>query len=149
MSALDHGLVAGNSLTGMATIDQVLDVLDANRSPGQVNLFAEQIETALEKARTQLLRVGRTAEATKQEVRAARDAHAKALEEAEDVKALLDAAVAVQMGAIDMPVDPEQAIKRGRSEQAREAVTTVGATHLLHQFPEVFLRPEGGFDVIL
>jgi hypothetical protein len=149
MSALDHGLVAGNSLTGMATIDQVLDVLDANRAPGQVSLFAEQIETTLEKARTRLLRVGRTAEATKQEVHAARDAHAQALHEAQDVKALLDAAVAAQMGAIALPMDPEQAIARGKSEEARKAVAAVRATHLLYQYPEVFLRPEGGFDVIL
>ncbi len=149
MSALDHGLVAGNSLTGMATIAQVLDVLDANRTPGQASLFAEQIETTLEKARTRLLRVGRTAEATKQEVHAAREAHAQALQEAEEVKALLDAAVAVQMGAVPLPMDPEQAIARGKSEKAREAVAAVCATHLLYQFPEVFLRPEGGFDVIL
>ena len=35
MSALDHNLVVGNSLTGIGTIDEVLDVLEPQRSPAR------------------------------------------------------------------------------------------------------------------
>jgi hypothetical protein len=39
MSNLDHGLVHGNSLTGIATIDAALDALQPGRRPGELSYF--------------------------------------------------------------------------------------------------------------
>ena len=61
------------------------------------------------------MRAARTAEATKAEVREAARAHAKAMEDAADAKALLDAAVGVRLGVIPLPAGPEQAISAGNS----------------------------------
>lgn len=149
MSTLDHGLVVGNSLTGMGTLDEVLEVLEPKRLPGQASLFADEIESALSQARDRLVRMARTAEATKQEVHEARRAHEQALSDSADAKALLDAAVAVRLGTIRLPTDPEQTIRHGQSSEVREAVAKVEAVHPLYQFPEVFLRKNSGFDVIL
>ncbi|MER6631679.1 hypothetical protein ABT301_26270 [Streptomyces sp. NPDC000987] len=149
MSALDHGLVVGNSLTGIGTVEEVLDILEPKRAPGQVSLFVDQIEAVLSTARDRLLRVARTAEATKRQARDAVKAHAQALEDAADAKALLDAALGVRLGIIPLPTEPEQALKAGRSTEVQKQVEQLQAAHLPYLFPEVFLRPEGGFDVVL
>ena len=56
MSSLDHNLVVGNSLTGIGTIDEVLDVLEPQRRPGQASFFADEIRAALEVAKERLMR---------------------------------------------------------------------------------------------
>ena len=112
MSALDHNLVVGNSLTGIGTIDEVLDVLEPQRKPGQDSFFADEVGAALDAARLRLMRAARTAEATKAEVKEAARAHAKAMEDAADAKALFDAAVGVRLGVIPLPAGPEQRYQR-------------------------------------
>ena len=149
MSALDHNLVVGNSLTGIGTIDEVLDVLEPQRAPGQDSFFADEIRSALEAARQRLLRAARAAEATKAEVREAARAHAKAIEEAADAKALLDAAVGVRLGVIPLPAGPERAISTGESAIVRDKINELQAAHLPYFFPEVFLRDQPGFDVLI
>jgi hypothetical protein len=149
MSALDHGLVVGNSLTGIGTVEEVLDVLEPQRTPGQYSLFAAQIDAALSVARDRLVRIGRTAEATKQEVRDAGRAHAEAMEDAADAKALLDAAVAVRIGAMTMPSGEEAAITASRRPDVQARIAALSPAHMPYLFPEVFLRSNPGFDVIL
>jgi hypothetical protein len=149
MSALDHGLVVGNSLTGIGTVDEVLDVLDPQRSPGQYSLFADQIDAALSTARDRLVRIGRTAEATKQEVHDAGKAYAEAMIDAQDAKYLLDAAVGIRMGVIGLPYDADSAIASGRSDAVQAEIADLDATHMPYRFPEVFLRDNPGFDVLL
>jgi hypothetical protein len=149
MSSLDHNLVVGNSLTGIGTLDEVLDVLEPQRTPGQDSFFAEEIRNALEAARQRLLRAARTAEATKAEVREAARAHAKAMEDAADAKALLDAAVGVRLGVIPLPAGPERAISAGNSADVGAKMTELQAAHMPYLFPEVFLRDRPGFDVLI
>lgn len=149
MSALDHNLVVGNSLTGIATIDEVLDILEPQRKPGQDSFFADEIKAALEAARVQLLRAAQTAEATKAEVKQAARAHAKAMEEAAGAKALFDAAVGVRLGIVPLPAGPEHAISAGNSENVQETLTVLQAAHMPHLFPEVFLRGNPGLDALI
>lgn len=149
MSALNHGLVHGNSLTGIATLDEVLDVLDPRRKPGHASLFAPQIETALETAHNHLQRVAATAEATKQEVRDAAHAHTEALHQARDAQLLCDAAVAIRLGLIKQPLDPQTAIDAASSQQVQDKVRELQVMHFPVRFPEVFLRDRPGFDVLL
>ncbi|MEU3281447.1 Eco57I restriction-modification methylase domain-containing protein [Streptomyces antibioticus] len=149
MSALDHGLIVGNSLVGIGTVEEVLSVLDPDTGGGTVSLFEEQITDALSTARDRLLRVARTAEATKQEVREARAAHSQAMEDAQDARALFDAAVAIRLGFISRPATPEDAIHAANTEAVRARMAESGVKHFPVQFPEVFLRERPGFDVLL
>ncbi|MFG1888146.1 Eco57I restriction-modification methylase domain-containing protein [Micromonospora sp. NPDC049051] len=149
MSALDHGLVVGNSLTGIGTIDEVLDILEPQRVPGQYSLFLSQIETALALSRDRLLRVAQTAEATKAEVREAARAHLKAMEEAKGAKALMDAAVGVRLGIIGLPSSADEALSAGQKSELQDKVQQFQVAQLPYLFPEVFLRDNPGFDVLI
>jgi len=149
MSTLDHNLVVGNSLTGIGTVDEVLDVLEPQRKPGQDSFFAEEIRAALEAARTRLMRAAQTAEATKAEVREAAKAHAKAMEDAADAKALFDAAIAIRLGVVSLPTGPEPAISAGTSANVQAKVTELQTAHMPYLFPEVFVRDNPGFDVLI
>lgn len=149
MSALDHGLVVGSSLSGIGTVDEVLDVLEPDRNPDQPSLFSEQFTSELGAARDRLLRVARTAEATKAEVRAASKAHRQALDEAADAKALMDAAVAVRLGIADLPASVDLALNTGRRADVQQQMEDLQVTHLPYRFPEVFLRENPGFDVLI
>jgi hypothetical protein len=149
MSTLDHNLVVGNSLTGIATIDEVLGVLEPQRIPGQDSFFASEIREALQNARDRLMRAAQTAEATKAEVREAAKAHVQAMRDAAPAKALLDAAVAIRLGLIPLPTGPEQAITAGGSSDVHTQLAKLQAAHMPYLFPEVFLRTNPGFDVML
>jgi hypothetical protein len=149
MSTLDHNLVVGNSLTGIATIDEVLSILEPQRAPGQDSFFAAEIGEALENARDRLVRAAQTAEATKAEVREAARAHAQAMHDAAPAKALLDASVAIRLGLIPLPTGPEQAIAAGDSDDVQAKLARLQAAHMPYLFPEVFLRTNAGFDVML
>ena len=149
MSSLDHNLVVGNSLTGIGTIDEVLGVLEPQRSRGQASFYADEITAALEAAKERLMRAARTAEATKAEVREAAKAHAKAMEDAADAKALLDAAVGVRLGVVPLPAGPEHAIRAGNSASVQDKIADLQAAQLPYLFPEVFLRDPPGFDVLI
>ena len=124
-------------------------MLEPQHRIGQSSLFADRIEEELSLARTRLTRVARTAEATKQEVQEAEKAYAIALADADDAKALLDAAVAVQDGLVALPPGPDEAIAIARSAPVQQHLAQLKAGHLPYLFPEVFLRDNPGFDVIL
>lgn len=149
MSALDHGLIAGNSLTGIGTLDEVLAVLEPHSATGQYSLIGDRLETELGTARQRLARVARTSEANKREVREASREYAKALLEAADAKAVMDAAIAVRLGVIPLPFAVGDVISAGKSQLVAEHITELGAVHLPYRFPEVFLRDRPGFDVTL
>jgi hypothetical protein len=149
MSTLNHNLIVGNSLTGIGTVAEVLDVLEPQRQPGQYSLFADQVETTLAGAKQRLLRAARTSEATKAEVRDAAKAYAEAMDDAKDAKALFDAAVGVRLGMIPLLSGPDRAISAGNRPDVQAKVAELQAAHLPYLLPEVFLRDNPGFDVII
>lgn len=149
MSSLDHNLVVGNSLTGIATVDELLGILEPQRAPGQVSFFADEVIDALQSARDRLLRAARTAEATKAEVREAAKAHAQAMRDAATAKALMDASLGVRLGSVQLQSGPEEAIRDGKSEAVQDELARLQAAHLPYLFPEVFLRDNPGFDAML
>lgn len=154
MSSLDHGLVHGNSLTGMGTIDETLAALDPQAQPGQFSLFSASIGHALKKSRATLLKVARASEATKQEVRQAAEEHRRALAEAEEARLLMDAAVAVRLGLLPIPIGPDDAVQQlcaddDRAAVARETLSSLIPAHFPYLFPEVFLGAHPGFSVLL
>ncbi|WP_204018675.1 Eco57I restriction-modification methylase domain-containing protein [Sphaerimonospora thailandensis] len=150
MSSLDHGLIVGNSLTGIGTIDEVVGVLDPDTAgTGNPSLFEESIRATLETAREKLARVARTSEATKQEVQEAARAYAEAMEDAAEARALFDAAVAIRLGVVPPMFTPEQAIAAGHTKRVRDRLAELGVAHFPLRFPEVFMRERPGFDVLL
>ncbi len=149
MSSLDHGLQVGNSLTGIGTLQEVKAVLEPTASRGQTSLVGDRLETELLSSRDRLVRVARTAEATKREVREAAAEYDKAMRESASAKALMDGAVAARLGVVALPFDAEAAITAGNSAPAQDAMNELAAAHLPYLFPEVFLRDNPGFDVLL
>jgi hypothetical protein len=155
MSSLDHGLIVGNSLTGIGTLDEALQILEPRAATGQMSLFGEKILEALQVASERLARVALTDEAKKAEVQDAALAYQEALADAADAKHILDAAVGLRLGVLkDFPVDVGEAIKAATGDDKTTAalhaqLRSLAVTHLLYRFPEVMARPRAGFDVIL
>ena len=150
MSALDHGLQVGNSLTGIASIDEVLRVLDPTSTPEIPSMFDDSLRQALDRASDRLRRVARTSEATKQEVREASREYRKAREEATVARALCDAALALRLGLANGPIlDEDGAISVASRPAVAPVLAQLQAVHLPVLFPEVFVRDRPGFDVIL
>ena len=150
MSSLDHNLVCGNSLTGIGSVEEALDVLVPGRK-GQASLFDAPIENALESARTVLVDASLLAEATKDESRAASKAAKKAYKEAEKARLLFDAAVLnrIGRGGLVAAVDPDAIAKLAALPAAQDVIAPLKPAHMPALFPEVFLRDNEGFDVLV
>jgi hypothetical protein len=151
LSVLDHNLVVGNALIGVGTIAEIRDPFEA----AGTSLFPVDAENLLGQAARPLKRLANIADATMQDVSAARDAMAEARAMVADTRALcdiiaarrIDPAIQFQFGSW------ETARKSVHGSAARRAATAalrgLGAFHFPVAFPEVFLRRRGGFDVLL
>jgi hypothetical protein len=150
MSSLDHNLVCANSLTGIGSVDEALDVLVPGRK-GNPSLFDAPIEGALESARTVLIDASLLAESTKEESRAASRASRKALKEAETAKLLFDAAVLTRIGRGDLVAgtSPNTIAKMASDVNVQAELSPLSPAHMPVLFPEVFLREDPGFDVVI
>ena len=150
MSSLDHNLVCANSLTGIGSVEEALDVLVPGRK-GNPTFFDTPIEDALESAKTVLVDASLLAESTKEESRAAFRAGRKALKEAETAKLLFDAAVLTRLGRSDLVggTTPASIAKMASSEHVQAELAPLLPAHMPVLFPEVFLRDNPGFDVLV
>lgn len=150
MSSLDHNLVCANSLTGIGSVEEALDILVPGRK-GRATLFDEPIENALETARTVLVDAALLAESTKDETRAASRAAKKAYKDAEKARLLFDAAVLnrIGRGGLVAAVDPDTIAKLAAQPVAQDAIAPLKPAHLPALFPEVFLRKDAGFDALI
>lgn len=154
LSFLDHNLVCGNSLTGVATLDEALDVLDPERKPGAFSLARQSIEQLLERAADALKRLARTAEATATDIEVARDAHREALAKVEPARMLFDLIVANRLGEANVPglnVSIDEGVIESSTDlgKAEDLARELRAVHFPVAFPEVFLRDNPGFDCII
>lgn len=150
MSSLDNNLVCANSLTGIGSVEEALDVLVPKRK-GQGTIFDVPIEEALEKAKTVLVDVALMPELNRTETRAASKAVQRARKEAETARLLFDAAVLRRIGREDLSpgVSPTDIAEAAGREAAQEAIAALQPAHMPVLFPEVFLRKDGGFDVLI
>lgn len=151
MSSLDHGLVLGNSLTGIGTVEEALDALDPKRAPGQGTFFDEVILDELARAKTRLADFAAASEADKSEVEAGAKLLAEAKEASETARRIFDAAVAIRIGDVPPPaVLTSDALAEFVAQDAiARAVLSLNPAHLPYLFPEVFLRGDPGFDAIV
>lgn len=151
MSSLDHNLVCANSLTGVGSVDEALDVLVEGRKSNQLTVFDEPIEAALDVARDVLADVAAAAEATRPEAEAAARAAQRARTEASTAKYLFDAAVLRRIGRSDLvaATDPDKIADLAGGPTAQDEVRSINPAHFPYLFPEVFLREPAGFDVLI
>jgi len=150
MSSLDHNLVCANSLTGIGNIDEALDVLVPNRH-GMATLFDTPIEDALRSAQNVLADVALMSEVDRKETQATSRAIKRARKEAEEAKLLFDGAILTRIGRTDLinGVDPKTIALQASAPDAQEQIALLDPGHMPALFPEVFLRDNGGFDVVV
>jgi hypothetical protein len=157
LSFLDHNLVEGDSLTGVATSAEAVDYLsglvsDKKSRHGQVNIFEELIDATLRETEEPLRRLGRASDATKEELAQVRQAQEEALERAEPARKLFDLVCAMRRGEIEpftMGVTVDDIERHPGVEDAEAAADEFGSLHFPIAFPEVFLRDRAGFDCVL
>lgn len=150
MSSLNHNLVCANSLTGIGTVGEALDVLSPDRR-GAITFYDEQISEALEKARGLITEVANSPELNRQEVRTATAAIKRAEKETDVVKRLFDAAVLLRLrNPTIIPGDTlENTVAAASRPEAQEELKPLQSAHMPVLFPEVFLRENSGFDVLI
>lgn len=151
MSNLNHGLVFANSLTGISNVEQAVSILTDSNQSGQISMFESTISDNLEMAAKYLTEVANSDEAVKSEVKASEKILAAALKAAAPTKSIFDAAVATQLGVIDSRsfFDEVSLLQSVDDLEVKNAIDSVQPAHMPYLFPEVFLRENPGFDVIL
>lgn len=151
MSSLNHNLVCANSLTGIGTIDEALDVLLPKRRAGQVDMMETAIREALDMARMTMVGVNASTEATIAQTRQVSAEIQRAHTQARQAKLLFDAAVLMRIGQRTLVngADPDDIAQQASQPAAQAALAHLNPAHMPVLFPEVFLRENGGFDVLL
>lgn len=151
MSNLDHGLVNANSLTGIGTVDEALDVLVPGRDTGTATFFDDVIVDNLASAKTLLIDVANASEANKAEVEQGARLLAMARESADLARRIFDAAIAARLGRVQPGlVFATEDLSRLVNQQAVVAIgSDLNPGHMPYLFPEVFLRERPGFDVLI
>lgn len=156
LSLLDYNLVVGNSLVGIATLEEASDVLGGDNSP----LFAFKAKELLGDAEKSMQKFGKIADANTAEIAAAKDAHQMAMDELKEPNALFDILTAARIDdEIHNKIETGQAIrwtknieKLPNSDEHKKAISALKSVPPFHfplVFPQVFLRANPGFDVIL
>lgn len=157
LSFLDHNLITGNSLTGVATLDDAVTALDPTNSAGDDTLFRRDIIEGLAAAKPALRRLARASDANKREILEAREAHLEAEKAVDATRNLFDLVSASRAGVINLPetipigkIDDHSEVQKARSQpEVMEALERLQPVHYPTAFPEIFLDDNGGFDCLL
>jgi hypothetical protein len=158
MSSLDHNLVCGNSLTGIGTIDEALDVLAPSRigkgkNRHMISVNEHLITEVLNEAKETLSQASQMLELDKAQSKAAARAAKKARQQAHKAARLFDAAVLRRIGRGALiaaeEFDVDGLIELAGRDAAVEALEPLKPAHMPSLFPEVFARDNPGFDVLV
>ena len=155
LSFLNHGLICGDSLTGIGTIDEAVDAIappiNTRNSGGLQALLREPVVQILERARPSLERLARVTEMSTGDLAESASAQAAAFAAVEPARILFDLVVAARAGQVDMPEGPDEdrVMSHKGVALAADFVSNIGAVHFPIAFPEVFIRECPGFDCIL
>jgi hypothetical protein len=156
LSFLDGNLVVGNSLVGIATLDEARGLLGGSDG----DLFSMSADDLLGSAREPLQRLARLSEATAAEVKEARRLHEAARRSVSSVRDLFTVLAASRADeGIRAAIASGQVATRMTQQgdvfsaaivrKAERALGGVLPVHFPVAFPEVFLRARSGFDVLL
>jgi hypothetical protein len=159
MSNLDHGLVCANSLSGIGTIEEALNALqpDLPTTPLKeghyrpVSAFENVITENLSSASELLIEVANSDEATKSEVKLVTANAKRARSDAEPTREIFNAAVAARIKLFDPRgiFDSESLAKVSAEEIVKSSIEVLRPAHMPYLFPEVFVRDNPGFDVLI
>jgi hypothetical protein len=151
MSSLEHNLVCANSLTGIGSVEEGLNALIPERAKGQSTLFDGIVEQSLSEARALLEEVASADEADKQQALKAAEVAKQAREAAAKSKMIFDLAVANRNGVISSGAALNEAdlADLHSNLKVRQLVAKLLPAHLPYLFPEVMLRENSGFDVLI
>ena len=159
MSSLDHNLVCANSLTGIGTVSEALSAISPNsdivlseKGRGvDVTFFEDGFTESLQRSKELLIDVANSDEATKKEVRSSTLISAKARLAAEPALHFFNTAVAARLKLIELPslFEESHLISLAKGSDVALAIASLKPAHMPYFFPEVFVRENPGFDVIL
>jgi hypothetical protein len=156
LSFLDHNLVVGNSLVGIATLEEAAELM----GEGKQDLFVESGLERLKRAREPIQKLGRLADASAAEVKEAKRLYAQMRKEIRSEEALLTVLTASRTEP-----ELEQAVQTGNVatrleklgdpfsdslvRRAEKALAGLNSLHFPIVFPQVFLAERSGFDAIV
>ena len=147
LSFLDRTLVHGDSLTGIGTIEELLDVFQLDPQ----DMMATHIKGSLEAATEPLKRLAKISEVNIAEAQRVRDEYQSAVAETILVKDTMDLAIGIRVSIADRPVlvDLKEAQTAKGFNQAKQLAEELNAVHFPVAFPEVFMSDRPGFDCII
>jgi type I restriction-modification system DNA methylase subunit len=152
LSFLDHNVLCGNSLVGIATFDEVDDLLTRG---GATPLFSHTADALIGSAEAAVKRLGHLSDANAADIAEAREAfqeQRRAISDTERMFDILSASRLPEAGISLLPEDfdtENEMFIQGMHRCAKEALGELTPFHFPIAFPEVFLRDRAGFDVIL
>lgn len=155
LSFLDHNLVVGNSLVGIATIEE------ANEWLREIvgTLFSFSADELVGGARKAIEKLARCSDANAAEIEMARAAFEEAKRAVAPSKALFDVLSAARLdkdvraevfqNASHWKEDLSDVVRSTVHARAQKILAAIPPFHFPIAFPEVFLRDRSGFDVIV
>ena len=151
LSFLDRTLVHGDSLTGIGTVEELLDVLEEKEKLNTQSIFAAGVRESLEKATEPLKRLAKISEVNIREAQQIRTEHKQAKKDATIAKNAMDLAVGVRTGEIQQPIltKVKDISATPGFDEAEKFVDELNAVHFPVAFPEVFMSKRPGFDCII
>lgn len=157
MSTLDHSLVCGNSLTGLASMEEFQRFIDPSKSPGkqksegqEVGLYSEEFSAHLDKAKQLLIEASYSQEATIQDVKDYKTKLKEFDEATKDLTKRFNAIMALRAGLVkSYKFNQDSFAQEADTPEVKKAVSILKPIHFPLAFPEVFLRPDPGFDVLI
>jgi hypothetical protein len=150
MSSLEHGLVCANSLTGIGSVEEGFNAFFGKKPSGD-DFLMPVVNSSLEESRLLLIDLADADEAYKGQARDAAMTAARAREKALLAKSFFDLAVAnrAKVSRIGAIFSSDELLAESQSEAITDFVDTTNPAHMPYLFPEVFLREDPGFDVVL
>jgi len=150
LTFLDYNLIAGNSLAGIGTLDEVTEILDVQQS--SLGMFMGG-QSVMDKVREDIAHLGDFADASAEQVQEARETRAQIKSNLQEVRARFDILSASRIDdTIDTtPVADTEADVRNTDpyERAQKVLESIDTIHFPVAFPEVFDGQKSGFDVIV
>lgn len=150
LSFLEHNLIQGNSLVGVANEADFEDLLDDARLA---------VRKYLDDAVPSIRKMGAIADKNVADVKAMKKLRAEALSTLEPAIAAMDIAVWNRANGkivgdtgddlMGLLQDSEKLLRSNALRDARKGLKPLSCRHLMACFPEVFLRSRSGFDVLL
>lgn len=156
LSLLDHNLVRGNSLVGIASFEEASELFQTESG----DLFAFVASERLGAVREPLERLARLTDANDAEIQEARELYTwmrRTIEPERELFTLLAASrtnsvirEAIAQGQVaTSPDEPSDVFQAQLMDKGREELRGLDVLHFALAFPHVFLGSRNGFDVIL